>query len=97
MGRLTFVTISDSHEDPISAYKVEFEKPLTVKEFMEEVLIPPYYGDIRFNGRVVSYRDGKIEWGRVEDILDMEIDKISACGGWTYMSFIVKHQITFKI
>lgn len=89
MGRIILVTISDSREDPISSYKVEFEKPLTVKEFMDEVLISPFYGDIRFNGRVVSYRDGEIERGRVDDILDMEIDKISACGGWTYMSFIV--------
>ena len=89
MGRITLVTISDSREDPSSSYKVEFEKPLTVKEFMEEVLISPFYGDIRFNGRVVSYRDGEIERGRVDDILDMEIDKISACAGLAYMSFFV--------
>ena len=89
MGRIKLVRISDSREDPISSYKVELEKPLTVKEFMEEVLIPPFYGDIRFNGRVVSYRDGEIERGRVDDILDMEIDKIGGCGGMAYMSFIV--------
>ena len=89
MGRIVLTTISDSREDPISSFRAEFEKPLTVREFIEEVLSMPYYGDIRFNGRVVSYRDGEIERGRVDDILDMEIDKIGGCGEMAYMSFIV--------
>lgn len=89
MGRIVLATISDSREDSISSFRAEFEKPLTVREFIEEVLSTPNYGDIRFNGRVVSYRDGEIERGSVDDILDMEIQKIGAVGGWSYMSYIV--------
>lgn len=89
MNRLRFVQVGRTLGDETTPYKVEFDSPLTVGEFMEEVLRKPEWGDIRFNGRRVSFRYGDIEEGSVDDILDMEIQKIGAVGGWSYMSYIV--------
>lgn len=91
MSRLNFIYQRGPGSDETSLYKVAFNKPLTVQEFIEEVLKRDNeHGYIIFNnGERIDFRYGNLTNGNIQGIKDRTISSIVAVGGWTYMSYDV--------
>ena len=70
-------------------YSVEISKPMTVKEFIDELLseYPSEWGDIRFRDLCCRYSRGKLYDSVPDKYLDRQIEEVSGGGGWTYSVF----------
>lgn len=96
---MKFTQIGETMGDETTPYEVTEQKSRTVREFIEEVLKekPQDWGYIsvgkHFNQDgaigVCEYRYGKLVTEMSANALDVEIKKISACGGWSRMDYTI--------
>ena len=77
-------------------YDIEFDRPYTVAEFINEVLtersdewgyIRVVTGNSRYEGPKCEYRYGKLLSTLPEEYLDKHIAVCEANGGWTAMTY----------
>ena len=77
--------------DETAPYDV-FDFKTNVKEFVDEVLNRKGdWGKINFvgYGRPIEYKNGKLFEEIPEQVLNREIEKVDAVGGWSYMRYRV--------
>ena len=96
---MKFTQIGKTMGDVTTPYEVTEQKSRTVKEFIEEVLKekPQEWGYISVGKHfyqdgasgVCEYRCGKLVTEMPNNVLDVEIKKISACGGWSRMDYTI--------
>lgn len=96
---MKFTQIGETMGDETTPYEVTEQKSRTVREFIEEVLKekPQEWGYISVGKHfyqdgaigVCEYRYGKLVTEMSAHALDVEIKKISACGGWSRMDYTI--------
>lgn len=98
MSRLDFSQTGPTRGDCTAPYSVTFEKPMTVRSLVSEVVSnerdwgyigiknekEPFFGD-----PCCEYRWGRLLTELPPEIMDRNIEAISANGGWTRMDYIL--------
>ena len=95
--------ISGPHGDCTCYYDVKINKPCTVREFINEVLLnhSGEWGDICIKDKDIEYRDEvacEYDHGKIKTLKEKYLDRIvlggTANGGWSAMSYwlIVKEK-----
>lgn len=95
MNKLKFIHVAGPFGDQTSGYEIEFEKPMTVKQFMDAVITERSgeWGNFALKNdwtkKLAEYKHGSITI--INDsyypAADKTIKSISANGGWSLMSY----------
>ena len=94
---IKFIQISCG-SDCTGPYEVTISKPMTVREFIDELLTsyPDEWGYIGIykEGEWFGYPHCEYKWGKLlyslpEEYLDKQIEKVSGHGGWSNSDFIL--------
>ena len=97
---MKFTKIGKTFGDETTPYEVTEQRAKTVREFIEEVLEekPDDWGYICVGNHfyedgasgVCEYRYGEVVSNKLSNnVLDIEINKITACGGWSRMDYTI--------
>lgn len=87
-----------SGSDCTGPYKVDISLPMTVREFIDEILTDyksewgyiGIYKEGEFLGYpYCEYKHGKLLYSLPEEYLDRQIEKVSGSGGWSRSDFIL--------
>lgn len=82
------------HDDTWQMFHVSFDKDMTIREFIDEVLTKNTWGfiyvnDINNPSADCEYRQNVLISELPSDMLDYEIEKVTASGGWTRMDYTI--------
>ena len=94
--KFNFKCVGETGGDCITPYKLVFDKPITVKEFIDEVLKREEWGYIGiykpgtiFGDPCCEYKKAKLLNHLPKEILNKPIASANASGGWTRMDYIL--------
>lgn len=80
--------------DCTSIYSVSLDREYTIREFIDEILTKNEWGfiyvnDINNPSADCEYRQNVLISELPSDMLDYEIEKVTASGGWTRMDYTI--------
>ena len=90
MNRIELIYKAGPFGDCSYLYELKFTSPMTVGDFINEVLKKGEWGYIMIEERRMEYRHDKMLYGMWDDIKDCEVVPISAHGGWSRMDYELK-------
>lgn len=92
MNTLEFIHVAGPFRDETTYYQLKLKHPLTVDEFMQEVLSRNEWGYVDIGDRRIEYKHDKVISGTWDDIGHYDVIPKEAYGGWTRMDYKITIQ-----